>query len=119
VHGDGVIASDGPRETEALFARARADWAAEGRAGAPRLVAQLDVVLGDDPVVEDARARMSNYYAYLPYDATKRLHIGEQAIAAAIAAYAELGAGEVTLFCWATDLTQVERLAAVVAPSPV
>ncbi|HEY6760234.1 MAG TPA: LLM class flavin-dependent oxidoreductase, partial [Baekduia sp.] len=117
VHGDGVIASDGPRETEQLFARALADWKAEGRAGAPRLVAQLDVVVGPDDVVADARARMGKYYTYLPYDATKRLHAGEEAVARAIDTYVQLGAGEVTLFCWAVDPDQIERLAAVVAPS--
>lgn len=119
VHGDGVIASDGPRETEQLFARACSDWAAEGRAGAPRLCAQLDVVLGPGAVVADARTRMSKYYAYLPYDTTKRLHVGEAAIAGAIDTYTNLGAGEITLFCWAVDPGQIERLAAVVAPSAV
>ncbi|WCB94829.1 F420-dependent glucose-6-phosphate dehydrogenase [Baekduia alba] len=118
VHGDGVIASDGLKETEALFARARADWAAEGRAGVPRLCAQLDVVLGPEDVVADARGRMSKFYAYLPCDATTRLHAGEAAIAGAIDAYTKLGAGEITLFCWAVDPDQIERLAAVVAPSP-
>ena len=118
IHGDGVIASEGPRETEALFARALADWAAEGRSGAPRLAAQVDVVLGPDDVVADARERMSKYYAYLPYDATKRLHAGEAAIVSAIDTYTSLGAGEITLFCWSVDPDQVQRLAAVVAPSP-
>ena len=118
IHGDGVIASEGPRETEALFARALADWAAEGRSGAPRLAAQVDVVLGPDDVVADARERMSKYYAYLPYDATKRLHAGEAAIVSAIDTYTSLGAGEITLFCWSVDPDQIERLAAVVAPSP-
>jgi alkanesulfonate monooxygenase SsuD/methylene tetrahydromethanopterin reductase-like flavin-dependent oxidoreductase (luciferase family) len=115
-HGDGVIAADEPAATEALFARARADWAAEGRSGAPRLCAQLDVVVGDGDVVADARARMTEYYAYLPYDKTQRLLVGEDAIAGAIDTYSSLGADEITLFCWAVDEAQVQRLAAV-APS--
>jgi alkanesulfonate monooxygenase SsuD/methylene tetrahydromethanopterin reductase-like flavin-dependent oxidoreductase (luciferase family) len=118
VHGDGVIASDGPRETEQLFERARADWAAEGRQGEPRLCAQVDVVVGDDEVVEDAQRRMGKYYDYLPYDPLKRLHVGDAAVASAIETYSSLGASEITLFCWSVDPEQVDRLAAV-APSPV
>jgi alkanesulfonate monooxygenase SsuD/methylene tetrahydromethanopterin reductase-like flavin-dependent oxidoreductase (luciferase family) len=118
VHGDGVLACEGPRETEALFAHARRAWSVEGRSGAPRLCAQIDVAAGPPAVIDDAVARMGKYYNHLPVDATHRLHAGEVAIGRAIDTYISLGATEITLFCWSVDAAQVERLAeASLAPS--
>jgi alkanesulfonate monooxygenase SsuD/methylene tetrahydromethanopterin reductase-like flavin-dependent oxidoreductase (luciferase family) len=113
-HADGLIASAAPHRAAALFDAVRDGWAAAGRDGSPRLVAQLDVALGPAATVADAARRMTEYYAFLgpDHDPTTRLRTDASAIAEAIAAYAALGADEVVLFCWDADRGQVERLVA-------
>lgn len=117
---DGVIASTAVDHVAPVFERVRADWAAAGRAGRPWLTAQIDVALGPPAVVADARARIADYYAFLGpgHDAASGLHATPEVIAGALATLAGAGADEVTLFCWAPDPGQVERLAGAAGLAP-
>ena len=87
-------------------------WVEHGRSGAPRNVGQVNVAFGPDAVVADARTAMADYYAFTG-DArmTAGLRTTRGAVRDAIAAFADLGADEVVLYCWATDLAQLDRLA--------
>jgi alkanesulfonate monooxygenase SsuD/methylene tetrahydromethanopterin reductase-like flavin-dependent oxidoreductase (luciferase family) len=113
-HADGVIASTGVDAVAGVFDQVRAGWSAAGRAGRPRLVAQVDVALGPPAVVDAARRRLTTYYAYLGAgrEAAAGLLATPEAIRDALGTLARAGADEVTLFCWASCLDQVERLAA-------
>ncbi|TMQ90015.1 LLM class flavin-dependent oxidoreductase [Actinomadura soli] len=113
--GDGFLAAAAPSWAGGLFDTVRASWKEHGRDGAPRIVAQVNVALGPQDVVDDARANMHAYYAF-----TGR---ADQMVAGmlttpveirdAIAAYADLGADEVILYCYGLDPAQVDRLADV------
>lgn len=76
-------------------------------------------MLGPDQVVEAARASMARYYAFT--GEADRMAAGLLSTPAAIrdglAAYRDLGADEVVLYCWATDPGQVDRIADLV-PTP-
>jgi alkanesulfonate monooxygenase SsuD/methylene tetrahydromethanopterin reductase-like flavin-dependent oxidoreductase (luciferase family) len=88
--GDGFLAAAPPSWVGGLFDTVRASWQAHGRDGAPRLVAQANVALGPQSVVDDALATMHAYYAFT-----------------------DLGADEVMLYCHAKDPSQADRLADV------
>ncbi|MEU6851738.1 LLM class flavin-dependent oxidoreductase [Actinacidiphila alni] len=114
--GDGFLAAAPPSWAGGLFDTARASWKHYGREGEPRLVAQVNVALGPDRVVDDARTAMSAYYAFTGM--ADRMVAGmlttPAGIRAAIADFADLGADEVMLYCYGRDPDQVERLADVV-----
>ncbi|MEW2516541.1 LLM class flavin-dependent oxidoreductase [Actinacidiphila alni] len=114
--GDGFLAAAPPSWAGGLFDTARASWKQYGREGKPRLVAQVNVALGPDRVVDDARTAMATYYAFTGM--ADRMVAGmlttPAGIRAAIAGFADLGADEVMLYCYGRDPDQVERLANVV-----
>ena len=66
-----------------------------------------------DAKAEDARAALGAYYAGTgdAHRMTAGLLVTPAAVRDAITAYGDLGADEVVLYCWATDVDQVERLA--------
>ncbi|MFJ4716477.1 LLM class flavin-dependent oxidoreductase [Streptomyces sp. NPDC088785] len=111
--GDGFLAAAPPSWAGGLFDIARGFWKDHGRAGAPRIVAQVNVALGPEDVVDDARARLHAYYGFTGM--ADRMVAGllttPAAIRGAIAAFANLGADEVMLYCHGADPHQVERLA--------
>ncbi|GAA4310733.1 LLM class flavin-dependent oxidoreductase [Streptomyces venetus] len=113
--GDGFLAAAAPSWAGGLFDTVRRFWKEYGRDGAPRLVAQVNVALGPEGVVAEARANMHAYYTFTGM--ADRMVAGmlttPAEIREAIAAFADLGADEVMLYCYGTDPDQVDRLADV------
>ncbi|MFF9409249.1 LLM class flavin-dependent oxidoreductase [Streptomyces anandii] len=111
--GDGFLAAAPPSWAGGLFDTVRAQWREYGRAGAPRIVAQVNVALGPPPVVEQARAAMHAYYAFtgMPDRMVSGMLTTPPEIREAITAYGDLGADEVMLYCHGLDPAQADRLA--------
>ncbi|MFE9019130.1 LLM class flavin-dependent oxidoreductase [Streptomyces sp. NPDC007808] len=113
--GDGFLAAAPPSWAGGLFDTVRGFWKEYGREGEPRLVAQVNVALGPPDVLDDARVRMHDYYAFTGM--ADRMVAGllttPAEIRAALTAYADLGADEVMLYCYGLDPDQVDRLADV------
>lgn len=113
--GDGFLAAAAPSWAGGLFDTARRFWKEYDREGAPRIVAQVNVALGPDHVVDDARTRMHAYYTFT--GTADRMVDGllttRTGIRDAIKAFADLGADEVMLYCYGLDPDQVDRLADV------
>ncbi|MGA5896004.1 LLM class flavin-dependent oxidoreductase [Streptomyces venetus] len=113
--GDGFLAAAAPSWAGGLFDTVRRFWKEYGRDGAPRLVAQVNVALGPVDVVAEARANMHAYYTFTGM--ADRMVAGmlttPAEIREAIAAFADLGADEVMLYCYGPDPDQVDRLADV------
>ncbi|WP_338907930.1 LLM class flavin-dependent oxidoreductase [Streptomyces nigra] len=113
--GDGFLAAAPPSWAGGLFDTVRRFWAEYGRDGEPRLVAQVNVALGPADVVQDARSRLLDYYAFtgMAERMAEGLLTTPAAIRAALSAYAGLGVHEVMLYCYGVDPDQVDRLADV------
>ena len=108
---DGFICAAPPEWAGGLISSTVDAWTAAGREGRPRLVCQVNAAAGPPSTVERARRAVAGYYAF-----TGRAGWGEPIadlgrLADVIAAYQELGADEVILYCYAEDPDQVERLA--------
>ncbi|MGW3989494.1 LLM class flavin-dependent oxidoreductase [Streptomyces sp. NPDC004830] len=110
--GDGFLAAAPPTWAGDLFDTARAFWREYGRDGEPRLVAQVNVALGPDHVVDEARAAMHAYYAFTGRadHMVAGLLTTPGGVREAVTAFAGLGADEVLLYCYGTDPDQVDRL---------
>ncbi|MFG3121227.1 LLM class flavin-dependent oxidoreductase [Streptomyces sp. NPDC048201] len=113
--GDGFLAAAPPSWAGGLFDTVRDYWKQYGRAGEPRLVAQVNVALGPQAVIDDARSAMHAYYAFtgMADRMTAGLLTTPAEIREAIARFVDLGANEVMLYCYALDPAQVDRLADV------
>ena len=115
--GHGLLCAAQPAWAAGLFAAVARSWVEHGRSGAPRNVGQVNVALGPEAVVADARTAMADYYAFTG-DASRMtagLCTTRAAVRDTISAFADLGADEVVLYCWATDPTQLDRLADLTA----
>jgi alkanesulfonate monooxygenase SsuD/methylene tetrahydromethanopterin reductase-like flavin-dependent oxidoreductase (luciferase family) len=115
--GDGLLCAAPPSWAGDLFRTVERDWAERSRPGRPRFVGQVNVALGPEEVAAAARAAMGAYYGFT--GAADRMLAGlltrPDEVRDAVSAYADLGADEVVLYCWATDVTQVERMAGLVS----
>ncbi|MEU7085378.1 LLM class flavin-dependent oxidoreductase [Streptomyces achromogenes] len=113
--GDGFLSAAAPSWAGGLFQTVRGFWKEHGRDGDPRMVAQVNVVLGPEEVVADARAAMHAYYTFtgMADRMVAELLTTPAEIRAAITAFGDLGADEVMLYCHALDPDQVDRLADV------
>jgi alkanesulfonate monooxygenase SsuD/methylene tetrahydromethanopterin reductase-like flavin-dependent oxidoreductase (luciferase family) len=113
--GDGFLAAAPPSWAGGLFDTVRGFWREHGRDGEPRLVAQVNVALGPQEVIDDARAAMHAYYTFTGM--ADRMVAGmlttPTEIRGAITAFTDLGADEVMLYCYGLDPAQVDRLADV------
>jgi alkanesulfonate monooxygenase SsuD/methylene tetrahydromethanopterin reductase-like flavin-dependent oxidoreductase (luciferase family) len=112
--GDGFLGAALPPQFMAdLFRDVEKVWTAYDRPGRPRLVAQVNVALGAERTVEQARQHIRSYYAF----GGRADHVAEgllttpQTIRAAVDAFGDIGADEVMLYCWSSDIDQVDRLA--------
>ncbi|MFI6739315.1 LLM class flavin-dependent oxidoreductase [Nonomuraea sp. NPDC050451] len=116
--GSGYICPAPPGYAGALFELVRRQWKDAGRAGEPLLVGQINVALGPEFTVSDARASLLRYYGFAPELAAQSAQ-GMATTAAEIretvAAYRDLGAHEVMLSCWSDDIEQIDRLADLLA----
>ncbi|MCT7354721.1 LLM class flavin-dependent oxidoreductase [Streptomyces sp. 15-116A] len=111
--GDGFLAAAPPSWAEGLFDTVRTYWKEYGRDGAPRLVAQVNVALGPQHVIDDARTALHAYYAFtgMADRMAASTLTTPGAIREAISAFTDLGADEVMLYCYGLDPDQVDRLA--------
>ncbi|MGW2642695.1 LLM class flavin-dependent oxidoreductase [Streptomyces sp. NPDC001348] len=113
--GDGFLAAAAPSWAGGLFDTARRFWQEYGRDGEPRIVAQVNVALGSEDVIREARANMHAYYSFtgMPDRMVAGMLTTPAGIREAVAAFADLGADEVMLYCYGLDPDQVDRLADV------
>ncbi|MEV1244728.1 LLM class flavin-dependent oxidoreductase [Nonomuraea sp. NPDC050022] len=116
--GDGFLGAGlGPQWMDTAFRDVERRWELAGREGRPRLVAQVNVALGTETVLAEARNEMGDYYAFTgrPEHMLAGLLTTPAAIRDAVAAFTGIGADEVMLYCWASDPDQIDRLADAVA----
>ena len=115
-YADGYIHGGGPPRAFARAAdKARAAWIDAGRPGRPQLWAQGYFALGEETIVAGLDY-MKDYYAFTGPFAEKiaaGLLTSPQAIAQFVRGYAEAGCDELVLFPAVSDISQLERLAAV------
>ncbi|MEW2396933.1 LLM class flavin-dependent oxidoreductase [Streptomyces sp. NPDC046862] len=115
--GDGFLgAALPPAHMDRLFRDVEKAWQKHERPGRPRLVAQANVAVGESSMIDDARANLLRYYAFTgraDYMADGLLTSAE-AVRDTVAGFAGIGADEVILYCWSSDVDQVARLADVV-----
>ncbi|MGW0737958.1 LLM class flavin-dependent oxidoreductase [Streptomyces sp. NPDC002851] len=111
--GDGFLAAAPPSWAADLFNTVREFWKQYARAGTPRLVAQVNVALGPEAVIDNARSAMHAYYTFTgtPDRMVAGMLTTPTDIRATIAHFTDLGANEVMLYCYGLDPHQVDRLA--------
>lgn len=115
--GDGFLgAMSTPEEMAGFFRTVERSWQVAGREGRPRLVAQANVVIGPEPVVDEGLRALCAYYNFLDYrdKVVEKMLTTSDAIRQAVTAFGDVGADEVMLYCWSTDLTQIEHIAEAV-----
>lgn len=114
--GDGYLSAAPAQWCAGLFDSVRKSWHEHGRAGEPRIVAQVNIALGPPAVVDEARAAIGAYYAFTDWaeNTVSGMRTTPAEIRAAIRQFADLGADEVMLYCYGTDPDQVDRLADVI-----
>jgi alkanesulfonate monooxygenase SsuD/methylene tetrahydromethanopterin reductase-like flavin-dependent oxidoreductase (luciferase family) len=115
--GAGWTAGGSAPDQVAPFAeRVRAAWKDAGREGRPRIVALTYFSLGDD-VVDDSKAYLLDYYAYLGEwaqgiaDGTPR---SPEDVRTTVSRFEEAGVDELIFDPTVADLEQVDRLADLV-----
>ncbi|MBN6042028.1 LLM class flavin-dependent oxidoreductase [Amycolatopsis sp. 195334CR] len=116
--GDGFLGAALPPALMAdRFQQVRDAWRKYDRPGEPRLIAQVNVALGPDETVEQARRNIRAYYAFSGHadHIAGALLATPDAIRDAAKSYSDIGADEVMLYCWSSDTGQVGRLADVVS----
>jgi alkanesulfonate monooxygenase SsuD/methylene tetrahydromethanopterin reductase-like flavin-dependent oxidoreductase (luciferase family) len=114
-YGDGWISGGAPPEAFAEAAeKVRAEWAAAGREGEPRLAALAYFSLGDDAEA-NANSYLKDYYAWLGEE-TANFIAGSAAkdadtVKGYLAAFEGVGCDELILFPSSSDPAQVDLLA--------
>jgi hypothetical protein len=107
-----------PRAFARAADKARAAWNDLDRPGAPLLWGQGYFALGGEAAAQAGRSYLRNYYSFVGPFAEKiaeGLLTTPQAIAQYLRGYADAGCDEVALFPTTPDLSELERLAEVVA----
>lgn len=113
--GEGWIAGGSPPgEYAETAAKVKAAWAEAGREGEPRLMSLAYFALGDN-AEQDARAYLSDYYAWLGEEVAGYIVAGAakdaETVRQYVSAFEEAGCGEL-LFCPSSnDPAQVDLLA--------
>ena len=112
--GEGFISIlDAPGSAQ-LFRVVEKSWAAAGREGTPRLVAQINVVLGPQERTQRARAAIGAYYRSLGPYADKVLGdlvTTPEHLRQTVRGFADAGADEVVCQCWTTEPEQIDMIA--------
>jgi alkanesulfonate monooxygenase SsuD/methylene tetrahydromethanopterin reductase-like flavin-dependent oxidoreductase (luciferase family) len=114
-YGDGWVAGGAPPEVFAEAAeKVKAEWAAAGREGEPRLAGLAYFSLGD-AAEADANAYLKDYYAWLGEDIANFI-AGSAAkdaetVKGYLAAFEGVGCDELILFPSSSDPVQVDLLA--------
>jgi alkanesulfonate monooxygenase SsuD/methylene tetrahydromethanopterin reductase-like flavin-dependent oxidoreductase (luciferase family) len=116
--GDGLLCAAAPSWGAGdHIASVRRSWADAGRAGRPRIVAQVNVALGGDDTLDAARKVITAYYGDNPRAGTitEGMRTTVAGIRDAIAAFGDLGADELMLYTWSPNPEQVARIADAIA----
>jgi len=110
--GDGLLCAAAASWAGPLLDTVGRQWVELGRTGEPRNVAQVNVVVGPEEVIAQARDAISSYYAFTgnPARAVDGLLTTPAEIRDSVRAFTDLGVDEVMLYCWSSDPEQVERL---------
>jgi alkanesulfonate monooxygenase SsuD/methylene tetrahydromethanopterin reductase-like flavin-dependent oxidoreductase (luciferase family) len=113
--GDGWIAAGtGPEQFADGAAKTRTAWSDAGREGEPRTMALAYFSLGER-AEEDARAYLTDYYAWLGEEVANFIVAGAakdtEAVRQQVAAYEGAGCDELILFPSSADAAQVNLLA--------
>jgi alkanesulfonate monooxygenase SsuD/methylene tetrahydromethanopterin reductase-like flavin-dependent oxidoreductase (luciferase family) len=110
-----IAAGSGPDQFGEGAGKVKAAWAESGRDGEPRTMALAYYSLGDR-AEEEARAYLSDYYAWLGEETAEFLVAGAakdaETVMQYIAAYEAAGCDELILFPSSSDPDQVDLLAA-------
>ena len=108
-----------PKYLDHLFRKVEQSWASAGRAGRPRLVAQTNVALGPPEMIDEARRELRAYYGDTEYTshAVDGMLTTPDQVRATLTAFADIGADEAMLYCWAADPGQVDRIADLIGSS--
>jgi alkanesulfonate monooxygenase SsuD/methylene tetrahydromethanopterin reductase-like flavin-dependent oxidoreductase (luciferase family) len=113
-HADGFVTAANDMPTiEKTFRAVEHGWQEAGRAGQPRLIAQIDIAL-ETRHIGQGRQNILDYYAISkPFDIYKSNTIltTEQQIRDIIPALEAIGADEVVFFTWSSEIEQVDRIA--------
>jgi alkanesulfonate monooxygenase SsuD/methylene tetrahydromethanopterin reductase-like flavin-dependent oxidoreductase (luciferase family) len=113
--GDGFLGAHlTPEQMDQFFRTVEASWQAAGRVGRPRLVAQANAALGPESVLDEARNALGGYYSFMGDSAdqvVEEMLTTPEAIRQAVTAYGDIGADEVMLYCWSSDVDQIDRIA--------
>jgi alkanesulfonate monooxygenase SsuD/methylene tetrahydromethanopterin reductase-like flavin-dependent oxidoreductase (luciferase family) len=115
--GDGFLCAAPVESAGQYFRAVDRHWHQEGRAGRPRHVAQVNVALGPDTIVDEARQAISDYYGASDYTAAiiQRTITSRRQARDAITAFGDLSVDEVIFYCWSPQPAQVDELAEAIA----
>ncbi|GAA3562657.1 LLM class flavin-dependent oxidoreductase [Amycolatopsis ultiminotia] len=115
--GDGFLCAAPLEWAGPLMRAVERSWHEAGRSGRPRLVAQVNVALGPDRMVTEAKHAIRSYYGEGEYadQAAERTLTSPRQIRDVITAFGDLGVDELMLYCWSPEPEQVHRLADAVA----
>ncbi|CAJ62358.1 conserved hypothetical protein; putative Bacterial luciferase-like domain [Frankia alni ACN14a] len=113
-HGDGFVCAAPLAWAGPLVHALGEQWAAAGRGGRPRLVCQVNVAVGGPDTLTRARRAIADYYAFAGRPGWGEPLHDPGEIVDTVAAYADFGADELVLYCYADDPAQVDTLAALV-----
>jgi len=109
-----IAAGSGPEQFAAGVAKTKAAWAEAGREDAPRAMALAYFSVGER-ALEDARAYLGDYYAWLGEQVAEMLVDAAakdaESVKRTLAAYEEAGCDELILFPSSADPQQVDLLA--------
>ncbi len=111
--GDGFLGAAPVPALNNMFRSVERVWSDAGRAGRPRLVAQVNVALGPRAVTEQARTALAEYYLFSPHveHQVEGMLSTPRQIRSSLDTLARFGADEVMLYCWSHHVDQVNRLA--------
>lgn len=104
-----------PDQVRPFAEQVRAAWREAGRDGAPRITALTYYALGDE-AHDDSVAYLRDYYAYAgdaAHQVTLGIPRGADAIRDAVATYEQAGVDELILDPTVAELSQIDRLAAI------
>ena len=113
-YADGIITGiNDIKQIDQTFRAVEQGWQEAGRAGKPRLVAQIDIALETHDGGQ-GRKNVLDYYAVLPSFAASKsatLLTTEQQLSDTMHALEQIGTDEVVFFTWSTGIDQIDRIA--------
>lgn len=116
--GDGYMSAMVPELSGYIFQEVRNAWKLAERDGAPKLVAQANVVVGPDSRVDETKALVTSYYSFLddsdaPFTGAmvaQNMLTTPAQLRNAVKMCGDFGADEIVFVCWAADSDQVARI---------